>query len=147
MCARLCLLKGIIGALTGVEEGKFVPEFLRLTIDEWCVIKLEQIVLEPLMIAQRALEGELYVSNLLIAPVVFEIREELRAALLQQEGYIETRPDATNICDCLRRMLLAFVQRFGDGTPGTVVPFDTSHVRAKEGTRRQPVGITLWNML
>ena len=44
-------------------------------------------------------------------------------------------------------MLLAFIQRFGDGTPGTVVPFDTPHERAKEGTRRQPVGITLWQAL
>jgi hypothetical protein len=39
------------------------------------------------------------------------------------------------------------IRYLGDRTPGTVVPFDTPHGRTKEGTRRQLVGVTLWQVL
>ena len=76
------------------------------------------------MFAQRLLEGELYVTNSLVAPIIYELREHINAALAHHRGLVEINPQtAVSIEACLEKMLTAFEDRFGDGT--NVIPVNS----------------------
>ena len=142
MCERLIILRPVLTALEGIEGGIFVPEDVRLTATEWTIIEMGKVVLAPLMFAQQVLEGELYVTNSLVVPILHELRTGLQAELARQRAMVTADPNAVNIVACLMTMNTAFVQRFGNGT--NVVPVGTPYGNADEGLRRQPKGITLW---
>jgi hypothetical protein len=147
LCDRLNTLRPVFEALRNVEHGIFYPADCQLTNTEWDVIAMGQVVLRPFMFAQRNLEGELYVTNSLVVGMIYQLRENLHEELLKQESdaNAERTSSQTNIVSCLRKMVLEFSVRFGDGT--NVVPFNTPFWRAEEGVARQPRGITLWQAL
>ena len=82
---------------------------LRFTSEEWDVIEIGKCVLEPIMFAQRVLEGELYVTNSLVAPIMFEIRAHLARALAEQQQ--RAAANAINIEQCLEKVIIAFEER------------------------------------
>ena len=146
MLSRLWLLRASFATLLAIEDGIYYPEDKRLSVDEWNIVEVGVITLEPLMFAQRLMEGELYVTNSLVAPIIFEIREHLDSALLEQQAErVQTNPNRVNIEECLTKMLMAFTERFGDGT--IVIPLNTPYGNAVEGNRRQPCGLTLWQCI
>ena len=142
MCERLMVLRGVLQALEAIEGGIYVPEDVRLTNAEWAIVEMGRLVLKPFMQAQKVFEGELYGTNALVIPIIFQLRSMLIAELARQEHMLTLDVNATNIVQCLRLMVAALLQRFGDGT--NVVPFNTPHGNAVEGARRQPCGMTLW---
>jgi zinc finger BED domain-containing protein 1 (E3 SUMO-protein ligase ZBED1) len=145
MCTRLNLLKSSFVALEQVEGGIFFPVEHRLTAEEWGIIELAEIVLEPLMFAQKILEGELYVTNSLVGPICYELRNHFNLALEHQQAQVAANPNAENIILCLQKMIDAFEERFGNGT--NVIPIDTPYGNAVEGNRRQPRGLTLYQCI
>ncbi len=96
--------------LENVEGGIFIPIELRLTAPEWNVIIMAEAVLEPLMFAQRILEGELYITNSLVAPIIHELRGHLQNALLQQQQNQGT--NTPNIVQCMETVISAFEDRY-----------------------------------
>jgi hypothetical protein len=59
-------VKKLVGPTYAPCIADTVPTFIRLTEEEWAVIEMGVIVLQPLMAAQRHLEAELYVTNSLV---------------------------------------------------------------------------------
>lgn len=103
------LCRRVFAILENVEGGIYIPVDVRLSWDEWDVIEMGEAVLEPLMFAQRILEGELYVTNSLVAPIIFQIRDHLAAALLeQQQKQVANAPD---IVLCMEKVIAAFEER------------------------------------
>ena len=145
MANRLIVLRPCFPTLQMVENGNFYPEDIRLTDEEWDIIEMANIVLEPLMFAQRLLEGELFVTNSLVAPILHNLRKFLNETLTRQQEQVRQLPNSSNIIECLEAMIAAFTERFGNGTD--VVPLNTPYGNAYEGTRRQPKGLTLWQCI
>ena len=87
-----------------------MPAELRLDASEWEVITMGEAVLEPLMFAQRVLEGELYVTNSLVAPIIFEIRAHLQNALLEQQQKLAE--NTADIVQCMVAVIAAFEDRY-----------------------------------
>ncbi len=96
--------------LENVEGGIFLPAELRLDASEWEVITMGGAVLEPLMFAQRVLEGELYVTNSLVAPIIFEIRAHLQNALREQQQ--KQAANTADIVQCMVAVIAAFEDRY-----------------------------------
>jgi hypothetical protein len=101
--------RGAFAILVNVENGIFLPSEHRLTDEEWDVIEMGKCVLKPIMFAQRVLEGELYVTNSLVAPIMFEIRAHLARALAEQQQ--RAAANAINIEQCLEKVIIAFEER------------------------------------
>ncbi len=88
MLARLLVLRPVLQTLVNIEEGKYYPNAVRLTEDEWLIVHIGCTILKPLMFAQTMLEGELYITNSLVAPIIYEIRNHLYAVLERVKKHI-----------------------------------------------------------
>lgn len=102
---------------------------------EWAICKYGVALLEPFMIVQRTLEGEKYVSNSLVIPLISEVRDKLRKAVDGVAGE-PGAPDA--IKDAAQRMLTIYEEKWGDGSDICTY---------MEGPRRQPKGFTVNQVL
>jgi hypothetical protein len=141
MCERLVVLKPVIQNLAGIENGKFVPADICLTEEEWTIVAMGKVVLGPIMVAQKVLEGELYITNSLVVGTIFILRSNLYATLAEQQKLAAEDAAAPTIIECLSSMINAFNQRFGEGT--NVVPLNTP--RLCRG--RQPKAAERYNAL
>jgi len=102
-----------------------------LTEDDWLTIKAADSLLEPFMVVQRGLEGEHYVTNSLVIPLIASLREKLNAVIVKYTGEQDSELLAQRILPTAGSMLIVFNQKFGDGT---------RIVEYLRGTRQQPCG-------
>jgi hypothetical protein len=108
--ALFVLYSAVFAILENVEGGIFMPAELRLDASEWEVITMGEAVLKPLMFAQRVLEGELYVTNSLVAPIIFEIRAHLQNTLREQQ--LKQAANTADIVQCMVAVIAAFEDRY-----------------------------------
>jgi hypothetical protein len=91
-----------------------LPQSCHLTDIDWLIIKAADVILEPFMIVQKGLEGEHYVTNSLVIPLIMQLRCRLIDVIelyRPQESVI-----AQKIFPTAQRMLITFNEKFGDGT-------------------------------
>ena len=154
--SRLLLLRSSLSSLVEIEGGRFYPPDLRLKADEWEVLSMGVEVLEPLMVAQRYLEGEIFVTNTHVAPIVHMMRIYLDQALLAQRAkFVAGTP---NIFKTLEALIDAFSERFGFGFsliparsiveyPFYIIETPYGSARERIGGGRQPQGFTILQVL
>jgi hypothetical protein len=105
------------------------------------------------MIAQKLLEGELYVTNSMVAPVIALIRDGFAKAL--NAAYIRGAP--ASVINGINETITAFCERFGNDdsrvlpavsieeTPGYRIT--TPFGEALQGQGRRPQGITIFQAI
>jgi zinc finger BED domain-containing protein 1 (E3 SUMO-protein ligase ZBED1) len=131
-CNRLLQLKASLAALQQIENGIYLPEDCRLSMDEWRIIEVCVSILLPVMEAEITLEGEKYVTASLTIPLLFSVRKKLDS---QMEATLSDDTRANLVI-----MMAAFNKRFG--TLESTLPPACLHGRAIEGDHRQPCGFT-----
>jgi len=102
---------------------------LFLTEAQWTVVMDTTALLKPFMIAQRLLEGQLYVTISLIPYMLYKIRSGLLSANADLNSSLHVQSITT-------LMLAKFSEEFGTGEENTVA---TDHIA--EGNRRRAKGI------
>ena len=141
MLMSMLYLKKALIALAAKEVEPLPEEFI-LTAAQWRQVACGVGVLEPLMQAQRMLEGQLYVTNSLCIAIAFDLRAGLEKAVEKGQQEIDGELGAEAAPDSLlyvaTAMLKAFNQKWGDGTDVCI---------AGEGPRRQPRGFTRYQVL
>ena len=115
----LCLLENE-GALT-----------CNLTDSQWCIVRDLHILLKPLLIAQKLLEGQTYVTISLVPYIIYKIRKGLQEA-------IDSRTSTEYIRSIAAEMIQIFNTHFGQGDAGVVA---TENLET--GKRKQPKGINI----
>jgi len=107
------------------------------TDSQWRLIRWIAALLEPFMCVQMMLEGEKYVTNSLVVPLISDMRGGLQRTVQALRDAIDTAPGDTGVEDAMlvaaQATLTAFIEKWGDGI--TVCTFET-------GVRRQPKGFT-----
>ena len=76
MCDRLLRLKMYL--CLHKNEGALT---CNLTDSQWCIVCDLHILLKPFMIAQKLLEGQIYVTISLVPYIIYKIRKGLREAI------------------------------------------------------------------
>jgi len=122
MCERLLRLKTVLTVMH--LEGNMR---LFLTEQQWAIVHDMAELLKPFMIAQRLLEGQLYVTISLIPFILYKIRNGLRVTNPLSSRQVQT---ITSL------MLRKFNEEFGTGEENTVA-FD----HTTEGINRHEKGI------
>jgi len=122
MCERLLRLKTVLTVMH--LEGNMR---LFLTEQQWAIVHDMAELLKPFMIAQRLLEGQLYVTISLIPFILYKIRNGLRVTNPLSSRQVQT---ITSL------MLRKFNEEFGTGEENTVA-FD----HTTEGINRREKGI------
>jgi len=122
MCEHLLRLKTVLTVMH--LEGNMR---LFLTEQQWAIVHDMAELLKPFMIAQRLLEGQLYVTISLIPFILYKIRNGLRVTNPLSSRQVQT---ITSL------MLRKFNEEFGTGEENTVA-FD----HTTEGINRREKGI------
>jgi hypothetical protein len=130
MVERLIRLKAYLAILA--EEGELD---INLNNDQWTIAANLKVLLQPFMIAQRLLEGEIYVTVSLIPYIIYKIRKGLTSAILNEHS-------SEHVVSTGRKMLQKFNKMFGTGVEGTV-----AHDHLIEGPKRRPKGIPLLSLM
>jgi hypothetical protein len=124
MTERLCKLKPYMEAL--FQEGQSA---MNLSADQWCYISNLSTCLKPFMEAQKAFEGEKYVTISFVPVIVECIRQHLL-------DWIEDNTVSNASRDKARKLFKDFTEEWGTGNPGSVL---TEHLT--EGRRSRQKGL------
>lgn len=135
------------------ELGSYYPLHLRILEEEWHIIELGYFILKPIMIAQKHLEGELYVTNSWVAPMISIIRQAFEDNL--NEAMTNEYPQSVILG--IKSTIESFCERFGE-EDGRVLPaisipephfyrISTPFGEATQGIGRRPQGITIFQAL
>ena len=103
---------------------------------DWAVLTLIHPILEPFMHTQTLLEGAKYVTGSLVVPFMYDLRENLDAAIEDLEELPNSNDADVNtaraaVMPCVVALQKDFVNRWGDGR---------NILTYTEGLRRQPRG-------
>jgi hypothetical protein len=110
------------------------PENCHMSPTDWLIIQSATVLLEPFMIVQQLLEGEKYVTNSLVIPLVYDLRNKLQTVVNTYTticASAESTTVAEKVLPTAVEMLKVFNEKFGDGTQICLY---------EEGPRRQPKG-------
>jgi len=127
MCDRLLVLRGYINLLSAEGELSFTD----LTDRQWDIIVDLHFLLKPFMIAQRLLEGEVYVTVSLVPYMIYKMRKGLQTL-------IDLDTSSPYVRSIAREMLVIFNRNFGEGADGTVA---TENLVL--GERSRPKGLNM----
>ena len=130
LCESLFVLEGPLKIL----QAK-TPVACHLSETDWSIIRTATIVLEPFMLVQKFLEGEKYVTNSLVIPLMGSLRTKLTALITKFQAKQDNEEISSSmeekVLPTLKRMLEVFNTKFGDGT--RICDY-------VEGPKRQPKG-------
>ena len=129
MAGRLVELKR---AIDSHEKEDGLEPMLKAA--DCAVLTLTLPILEPFMHTQTLLEGAKYVTGSLVVPFMYDLRENLDAAIEDLEGLPDSNDADVNtaraaVMPCVVALRKDFVNRWGDGR---------NILTYREGLRRQP---------
>jgi len=131
MVEQLIRLKMYLAILQ--EEGELTTN---LTEAQWTILSDLKALLQLFMIAQRLLEGEKYVTILLLVPyMIYKMRKDLLVAVQDQRS-------SAHVVEVGTKMLNKLNETFGTGAEGTVA---MGYI--DEGARHHPKGILLLTLM
>ncbi len=110
MCHRLICLRPYLNLME--TEGSLKKN---LSAEHWSIIVDTGAVLQPIMFAQKLLEGETYVTISLVPYLIFKIRKGLQSLLDAPDNQTSVQIRAL-----ARKMMNKFECNWGSGEPGTV---------------------------
>ena len=131
MVERLVQLQPAIRQHEEKEEG------LKLILEEggWKILELILPILEPFVTTRGMLQKEAFATGGLVLPLVFDLRGDLDAAMLDLEAVVAvhagsvTGGAATVVMQCLEAMVSDFRAQWGDGSADVLEGIDGGGVR------------------
>ena len=126
MVERLVQLQPAIRQHEEKEEG------LKLILEEggWKILELILPILEPFVTTRGMLQKEAFATGGLVLPLVFDLRGDLDAAMLDLEAVVAvhagsvTGGAATVVMQCLEAMVSDFRAQWGDGSADVLEGID-----------------------